>query len=101
MTLDQINSLKSSIADKNAEEEAARIEAARVPCRFRGCSNDGEFYLRRLLKEGGIQQGYFCDEHDEKFGEQNLRRWAREIHSSIGLLRDEKGEFRGVLNDMR
>ena len=97
LTPDQIETLKFSIGEKEAAEEEARIEAARVPCRFRGCSKDGVFYLKRLLKEGGIQQGYFCDSHEERFGEQNLRRWARETNSVVATFKDDAGEFRGVL----
>ena len=48
-----------------------------VECRFRGCRNDGVYFLRRRLKRGVIQVGYWCDHHEEVFGNDNMRRMWR------------------------
>ncbi len=68
-------------------------------CRYRGCSEDGLYFMRRELKNGSIQEGLFCDEHDEKFGEQNLRRWAHSLGTRVEILEDREGAFRGVNYD--
>ena len=65
-------------------------------CRYRGCSEDGLYFMRRELKNGTIQSGLFCVEHDEKFGEQNLRRWAHSIGARVEILTDQGVTFRGV-----
>ena len=78
------------------------------PCRYRGCSHPGRYYLRRSLKHGAVQAGLYCEDCDERFGEQNLRREARMAGGRVVTLRDEPrsgvdpdkygecGEFRGV-----
>ena len=49
-----------------------------VKCVYRGCDELGEYFMRRLLRGGKWQEGLFCDEHERRFGEENLRRWERE-----------------------
>ena len=65
-------------------------------CRYRGCVSPGKYYLRRSLKHGIIQTGMYCDECDERFGEQNLRRAARAMGGKVITLTDEDGDFRGI-----
>ena len=48
-------------------------------CRYRGCHERGEFLLRRKLRNGNEQVGLFCAEHEEQFGDENLKRWAKMI----------------------
>ena len=75
------------------------LDLARVKtkiCRYRGCQRIGRWYLRRVIKGGLVQEGHYCDECEERFGEQNLRRFARSVGKRVETLSDAEGEFRGV-----
>ncbi len=89
---DQVAALHGTLSTSN--EIAGTVYDSK--CRYRGCSEDGLYFMRRELKNGSIQEGLFCDEHDEKFGEQNLRRWAHSIGTRVETLTDQEGTFRGV-----
>lgn len=43
-------------------------------CVIRGCSVIGEYFMRRVKRDGTFQEGLMCDEHDQRYGEENLRR---------------------------
>ncbi len=72
----------------------ARIQT--VVCRYRGCIRIGRWFLRRVLRGGVVQEGKYCDEHEQEFGDQNLRRFARVIGKRVETITDEAGEFLGV-----
>ena len=63
-------------------------EEETVLCRFRGCSEVGAFYMRRQLRGEAVQEGIYCEKHDQQFGEENLRRAARESEGRVHTLVD-------------
>ena len=67
-----------------------------VKCRLRGCQDDGEFFMRRQTRYGGIQEGLYCARHDDEFGTQNLKAWAKELGQMLVVQTDEEGQFVGV-----
>ncbi len=42
-------------------------------CRLRGCHEEGEYFLRRQLRSSDVQSGLYCDDHEGKFGDDNLK----------------------------
>ena len=86
--------LKAALADKVKEE------SHHVQCSYRKCKSDGEFFLMRRLRAatGGYidSPGFYCEQHDTQFGEQNLRRWAKESQGMVVWMRDAEGDFRGL-----
>ncbi len=46
-------------------------------CIIRGCENPGEFYMRRVRRNGEIQAGIMCATCDNRYGEENLKRLER------------------------
>ncbi|KKK63849.1 hypothetical protein LCGC14_2990140 [marine sediment metagenome] len=75
--------------------DIARLNSTTL-CRFRGCQKLGRWFLRRFVKGGGVQEGRYCDECEDRFGEQNLRRFAKLVGKRVQTLTDAEGEFRGV-----
>ena len=67
-------------------------------CRYRGCMDEGVYWMRRHIRNDQYQTGYYCDAHHTQFGEENLQRWAREIGGDVVWMADEEGRFRGVVN---
>lgn len=66
-------------------------------CVLRGCLRDGEYYLKRMTKTGRFQNGLYCDEHERRFGGENLKVCAREVNGRVGMMADEEGQFDAVL----
>lgn len=69
-----------------------------APCIVRGCPDGGEFFLQRVLRSGGVQRGLYCNDHDQQYGVENLRRWAKETHGTLGEVVDVEGTFPAVIN---
>ena len=72
------------------QEEEARL------CRFRGCQEIGMYYMRRQLRGDAVQEGIYCEKHEQQFGEENLRRAARESGGRVHTLVDSAGKYRGI-----
>ncbi len=71
-------------------------ESKMVACRLRGCHDDGEFFMRRQTRHGGVQEGLYCDRHEEQFGLQNLKIWAKQLGKMLVIQTDVEGQFIGV-----
>ena len=55
------------------------VVSIRITCMLKGCRRPAEFYLRRPLRDGSFQAGLVCDEHEQQYGDANLRKLAREM----------------------
>lgn len=86
LSQDQIDMLRQVVSDHEQDGP---------PCRYRGCPSRGLFFLNRQVRSG-IQKGLYCDSHEKEFGEQNLRREAKEDNATVGTLVDSEGDFRGI-----
>ncbi len=47
-----------------------------ITCVIRGCEGPGEFFMRRVKRDGTFQAGLMCDADDRRYGEENLQRLA-------------------------
>ena len=94
MTMDALS--QANLEKLQALLNRAATEAS--PCRYRGCQTQGEYYMRRQLRDGREQVGLYCDEHDELFGEENLHRAGKAVGGQVVWLMDFVGQFRGIQN---
>ncbi len=45
---------------------------------IKGCEETGEYFIRRPLRRGDSQVGLVCDEHEQQYGDVNMRKLTRE-----------------------
>lgn len=64
-------------------------------CAWPGCHDPGIYFQYRLKHE--VKKKCYCEEHDKKLAAENLARWSRETGGEVKVLRDNEGEFDGVL----
>lgn len=67
-----------------------------VPCRSRGCPEEGVYFLARVTKTGSFQSGLYCDAHEKRFGDDNLRQLAHEEGGRVVVMMDADGQFDGI-----
>ena len=65
-------------------------------CKWRTCTEKGEYFARKRIRGNRIQQGKYCDKHEDIIGYKNLKKFARQVGGVVTTLRDSEGDYQGV-----
>lgn len=48
------------------------VQIVASTCVIRGCGNPARYFMRRVKRDGGFQEGLMCDGCDIRYGRENM-----------------------------
>ena len=77
LTIDEVAALRQKLEPESKPTPLPKPRPASPRCSYRGCYEDGLYYLTRYLRGGVARPGLYCDVHERQFGDENLRRYEK------------------------